>query len=99
MARAATAVHVRGPGGFHRFAAGEELPDWAAEAISNPRAIVGGEVVEADTEGGGMPSDDDTKDVWLDYAARNGVEVSSSAKKGDIVAAVKAAADGESEGE
>lgn len=39
MARLRTHVHVTGPhGDVHVFGPGDEVPDWAREAITNPKA-------------------------------------------------------------
>lgn len=51
-------------GGRHRFGPGDELPDWAAEKITNPKAWAGGVLPSVSTEPAGAGWTDPAGKVW-----------------------------------
>lgn len=105
--RLRTHVHVRGEHGItHVFTPHDEIPEWAARAITNPKAWAEPPQLDepGDAEGNGdqgpeqsdpgasaRPAETATKDVWLAYAAVRGLEVAPDATKAQIIAAVTAA--------
>jgi len=95
-------VHVHGEHGrTHVFGPDDEVPDWAAAKITNPRAWdeppnTDGEEDDAqpDTSGqtpGSHPAPSANKDVWLAFATVRGVDVPDGATKQQIIDAVEAA--------
>lgn len=91
MARLATHVHVQDDQGQnHVFGPGDDVPDWAAKAITNPNAWeeapVG--IPAARTAGGEPPraGKGSGRDAWAAYAAEHGVDVPEDASRDDIIA-------------
>ena len=93
--RAATAVRVTTAEGQQRvFAAGEELPEWAASLVTNPDAFTDDD--ESDTDTGEEDSDDSGEQS--DYASMKVAELrdlaterglSTEGLKADLVAALE----------
>ncbi|MEU8136584.1 hypothetical protein [Streptodolium elevatio] len=99
--RLRTHVHVHDADGrTHVFGPDDDVPDWAAERIGNPKAWA--DDAPAD---GPEPDADDTDEnsepprsgpgsgeaSWAAYAAARGIEVPDGASRKDIIAAVDAA--------
>jgi hypothetical protein len=94
-------VHVHDDhGASHVFAPGDDVPEWAAERITNPKAWADDEPVTPTAE----PEADDVdvsepprsgpgsgEAAWAEYAAARGLEVPDGASRKDIIAAVDAA--------
>jgi hypothetical protein len=97
--RLASHVHVRDAQGIaHVFTPADEIPDWAAAKITNPKAwlLHPDEDVDApqqppEGDGSTRPAESATKDIWQAYAAVLGVEIPEGATKAQIIEAVKAA--------
>jgi hypothetical protein len=95
MARLATHVHVQDDQGQnHVFGPGDDVPDWAAKAITNPNAWAdkpakqepnGGQAPAGEPPRGGAGSG---RDAWAAYAAEKGVTVPDDASRDDIIAAL-----------
>lgn len=98
MAKLTTYVHVADEhGAMHVFGPDDEVPAWAAKAITNPDVWDGAELSPSPTHpvvedgpppkggaGSGAPA-------WREYAAKRNVEVPENASREDVVAALEAA--------
>jgi hypothetical protein len=93
-------VHVFDDAGqAHVFGPGDDVPDWAAERITNPRAWEtppeGRSVETVAVNLGGAPPRSgagSNRDAWLKHAVAIGVlAADSTASRDDIIAAVDAA--------
>jgi len=98
-------VHVNDDSGrTHVFGPGDQVPDWAAQKITNPKAWAqapyadpGGQDETAAGQGQspgdqtGRPAASASKDVWAAYASVLGVQIPPGATKAEITAAVEAA--------
>jgi hypothetical protein len=97
--RLRTHVHVRDEHGRSVvLAPGDDVPDWAAAAIRNPRAWQGGAApsVETPTETNDTSAPPRSgagsgKAEWAAYASTLGVTYPDGASRDDIIAAVDAA--------
>lgn len=100
MPRLRTTVHVVDLEGRTRaFGQGEDLPDWAAEQITNPD-VWEGELPEhlqpeqdpsqppetAPVEEPPRSGKGSSRDAWAAYAAVKGVDVTEGASREDIIA-------------
>lgn len=100
--RLAAIVHVYDEhGAAHVFGPDDDVPAWAAKAITNPDAWAAGDEPElAPTgEGGGGDGDEPPRggpgsgrDAWAAYAESKGIAVPDDASRDDIVALVDAEA-------
>jgi len=80
-------VHVPNPdtGRTEVFGPDDDLPRWASEAITNPKAFTGDDVEDDEPPRSGKGSG---KGAWADYAEELGVAVPADASKEDIIALV-----------
>lgn len=102
MPRLRTTVHVTDLEGRTRaFEPGQDLPDWAADQITNPDVWEGelprhlqpeqdpsrppGDITPAEPPRAGKGSG---RDAWAAFAALHGVEVPEDASREDIVGAL-----------
>lgn len=99
MAALTTHVAVRDDDGVtHSFGPGDEVPEWAARKITNPKVWEAGEApfsVDEGSDATGGGGDDDLpppqsgkgsgEDKWRAYADRKGVDVSDLQDRGDII--------------
>jgi hypothetical protein len=100
-----TYVHVADENGQYRvFGPGDDLPDWARSAITNPKAWADGEAPVAANELSGSEGEASEPveppragkgsglEVWRDYAERLGWfdEIPADASRDDIVASIDA---------
>jgi len=81
-------------GNAHLFSPGDELPEWAAELITNPKALAPDDESGASPEGGDperppLSGKGSGRPAWAGYAASLGVEVTHDMTREDIVAAVE----------
>ncbi|MEV6897455.1 hypothetical protein [Amycolatopsis sp. NPDC051372] len=100
MAELKSYVHVSDEDGRHGvFGPGDEVPEWAAARITNPKAWVDGEVPAADADQGGGEGDQvepprsgkgSGLDAWTAYAKALGYEVAEGTSRDDIIAAIDA---------
>jgi hypothetical protein len=91
-----THVHVIDDQGRpHVFAPGVEVPDWAAEKITNPKAWAEAPKTGAEPGGngggrsGGEPPRSgrgSSREAWAAYSAQRGVEAPDSATREEIIA-------------
>ncbi|MGH8878164.1 MAG: hypothetical protein ACRD0P_12605 [Stackebrandtia sp.] len=91
--RLRTHVHVTDAAGRAIvFGPGDDVPAWAADKITNPRAWtsapVGGPSVRANPEPPPRHGAGSGKAAWAAYAAALGVTVEGGASREDIIAAV-----------
>lgn len=90
-------VHVNDErGGRHAFGPDDEVPDWAAAKITNPKAWAQQPPeLEApgpsDVRAAGRPPKNASREIWGAYAAVRGLEVAADATRDQIIAAVEAA--------
>lgn len=105
MAKLNTTVHLEdGNGKRHVFAPGQDLPDWAAEKITNPDVWdeePAGASSHAPPAGGGeqpppaspppRSGSGSGRDAWAKYAQDNRVDVADGTSREDIIAALEKA--------
>lgn len=93
--RLRTNVHVHDDNGTsHVFTPRDDVPQWAAERITNPKAWADDEATNDDGPGDGEPPRSGAgsgKAAWAEHAASLGLEVPEGATREDIIAAVDAA--------
>lgn len=92
-------VHVRDATGVpHVYGPDDEIPDWAARRITNPRAW--DEPPRLDDEPadeparksvGARPAQTASKETWASYAAAIGIELPAAVTKAEIIEAVREA--------
>lgn len=104
MARLVAYVHVQdAQGAMHVFGPADEVPEWAQERITNPKAwdkAPAGKGESSGTQNDGQPprsGKGSSTDVWAEYAAQQGVDVPDDASREDIIAACDAAGSAEAE--
>lgn len=95
-----TFVHVHDENGAAQiFGPSDDLPDWAANAITNPDVWADrGEAAPVDEPeapvGDGPPpkgGGGSGAPAWREYAAKHNVEVADNASRDDVIAALDAA--------
>lgn len=72
------------------FGPGDDVPDWARKAITNPDVWADGSEGDESDEPGLLerPAGNASRDTWAAYAAQERVEVEDDMKRDDIIAAV-----------
>lgn len=103
MSRLATHVHVADESGtVHVFGPADEVPGWAARAITNPAAWAERPVADAVHTSAGdraWPEGDPSEDWKLPelhaYVADKGIELGEARKKADILELIASAAAGD----
>lgn len=92
-------VHVTDDDGSVRsqqFGPGDDVPDWARDAITNPDVWDGEDPVAEQAEEDldevpvvlERPKGNASRDTWAAYAEQEGVELESDMNRDDIIAAV-----------
>lgn len=90
--RLASYVHVLNPDtdATESFGPDDQVPDWAARLITNPKAWAGGQPPELEPKSK-VPTRRQGAKVWAGYAKDNGVDVAEDAERDDIIAALEKA--------
>jgi hypothetical protein len=72
------------------FKAGDTVPAWARQAITNPDVWDDGEddTEDAEDDTPERPAGNASRETWATYAASRGVTVTEDMKRDDIVSAV-----------
>lgn len=87
--RLAAFVYVNDERGtVRRFGPDDEVPDWAAAKITNPKAWAEQPEPQAPS---GAPAKNASREVWAAFAAVRSVDVAADATRDQIIAAVGAA--------
>lgn len=73
------------------FGPDDDLPDWAADEITNPAAWEGGVLPEPAEAESKVPTRRQGAKVWAGYAKDNGVDVAEDAERDVIIAALEKA--------
>lgn len=91
-------VHLRHGGAAHVFRPEDNVPDWAAAMITNPKAwevndsVPQEPVVDAPTpEVPARQGKGSSRKLWSDFAQANGVAVSDEDSRNDIITACESA--------
>lgn len=100
MARLTAWVHVPDPdnGGVRAFGPNDDVPDWAAEWITNPHAWTDAPPSEAATAAEAEPASEEPPrsgrgsgaDAWAAYAGSLGISVDPDWSRDDIIERVDA---------
>jgi hypothetical protein len=85
----ATHVWVQSDDGTGWFGPDDDLPEWAAKAITNPGCFVQDAASDDGPPPKGGPGSG--KQAWVDYASAHNIEVPDSASKDDIITALESA--------
>lgn len=93
-------VYVVDPDGHScGFGSADDVPDWAAEQITNPAAWADDSATADDGETPATPAADGAPPKagsgsglaeWADYARSLGIDVPESASRGDVITLVEA---------
>lgn len=78
----------------HHFGPGDEVPDWARKAITNPDAWDGAAEDKSDGESDGPPPQGGPGSglkAWAAYAKKHDVEVKADSSRDDIIEALEKA--------
>lgn len=87
MRRLAAHVHVNDEHGkVHVFGPGDQVPDWAAAKITNPKAWE--PEPEPELAAAGRPARNASREVWAAFAGVRGIDVPDGATRDQIIAAV-----------